>query len=55
MDSHPDLNLPPDLRPETVMDPPALYAALEYVRVYVYMDGCFGVGRCVMSIASFYL
>lgn len=31
LDSHPDLTLPPNLRPATVTDPPALYAALECV------------------------
>jgi hypothetical protein len=31
MDSHPDLTLPPDLTPHVVMDPPALYDALECV------------------------
>lgn len=31
LDSHPDLTLPPRLTPATVMDPPALYEAIECV------------------------
>jgi len=33
LDSHPDLTLPHDLTPGAVMDPPALYDALECVRM----------------------